>query len=177
MNSRHVMLLAVFAGIMTALSFFSIPSEGAEKTKNKGTVVVSEGKTVTVNYTMKVGGKVLETSIGHKPVQFKTGSHQVVPGFEKAVMGMKVGEKKSFSVSPAEGFGLEDPKAIKNVPKKQIPPDIKPKAGMLLDTQGKNGQRVPVRVVEVKKDVVVINFNHPLAGKTLNYDIEVLEIK
>ena len=177
MNTRKVMLFAVLVGLMTALSFFSIPSEGAEKTKNEGTVVVSEGKTVKVNYTMKVGGKVLETSIGHKPLQFKAGSHQVIPGFEKAVMGMKTGQKKSFSVSPREGYGLEDPKAIKSIPKKQIPPDIKPKAGMLLDTQGKDGQRVPVRVVEVKKDVVVINFNHPLAGKTLNYDIEVLEIK
>jgi FKBP-type peptidyl-prolyl cis-trans isomerase 2 len=148
-----------------------------KKLKTKGTVIVSEGKSVKVHYTLRVDGKVLETSIGHEPLQFTAGSRRMIPGFEKAVMGMKAGQKKSFSVSPAEGYGLEDPKAIKDVPKKQIPPDIKPKAGMLLDTQGKNGQRVPVRVVKVKKDVVVINFNHPLAGKTLNYDVEVLEIK
>ena len=177
MNTNKVMLLAVLAGLMTALSFFSIPSEGAEKTKNERTVVVSEGKSVKVQYTLKVDGKVVDSSAGREPLQFIAGSHQIIPGFEKAVMGMKAGQKKSFSVSPAEGYGPEDPKAIKSVPKKQIPPDIKPKAGMLLDTQGKNGQRVPVRVVKVKKDVVVINFNHPLAGKTLNYDVEVLEIK
>jgi len=177
MKTRNTMLCAIFAGLMAVLSIFSIPSEGAEKTNKEGTIVVSEGKTVKVNYTMKVGGKVLETSIGRKPLQFKAGSHQVIPGFEKAVMGMKAGQKKSFSVSPAEGYGLEDPKAIKSIPKKQIPPDIKPKAGMILDTKGKNGQRVPVKVVEVKKDVVVINFNHPLAGKTLSYDVEVLEVK
>ena len=177
MNTRKVMLLAVLAGLMSALSFFSIPSEGAEKTKNEGAAVVSEGKSVKVRYTLKVNGKVIDSSAGREPLQFIEGSHQVVPGFEKAVMGMKAGQKKSFSVSPAEGYGPEDPKAIKSVPKKQIPPDIKPKAGMLLDTQGKNGQRVPVRVVKVKKDVVVINFNHPLAGKTLNFDVEVLEIK
>jgi FKBP-type peptidyl-prolyl cis-trans isomerase 2 len=177
MNTRKVMLLGVLAGLMSALSFFSMPSEGAAKNKNEGIVVVSEGKSVKVQYTLKVDGKVVDSSVGREPLQFTAGSHQIIPGFEKAVMGMKVGQKKSFSVSPAEGYGPEDPKAIKSVPKNQIPPDIKPKAGMLLDTQGKNGQRVPVRVVKVKKDVVVINFNHPLAGKTLNYDVEVLEIK
>ena len=177
MNTRKVMLLAVLAGLMSALSFFSMPSEGAVKNKNEGTAVVSEGKSVKVQYTLKVDGKVLETSVGRGPLQFTAGSHQIIPGFEKAVMGMKVGQKKSFSVSPAEGYGLEDPKAIKSIPKKQIPPDIKPRAGMILDTKGKNGQRVPVKVVEVKNEVVVINFNHPLAGKTLKYDIEVLEIK
>lgn len=177
MHKRKMLLLAVLVGLMTALSFISVPSEGAGKNKNNNTVVVSEGKAVKVNYTLKVDGKVFDSSVGRKPVEFTAGSHQMIPGFEKGVMGMKAGQKKSFSVSPAEGYGPEDPKAIRSIPKSQIPPDIKPKAGMLLDTKKKNGQRVPVKVVKVNKDAVVINFNHPLAGKTLKYDVEVLEIK
>jgi FKBP-type peptidyl-prolyl cis-trans isomerase 2 len=176
MKTRNMMICVTFAGLMAGLSIFSIPSEGAEKGKKEAAVVVAEGKTVTLNYTLKVDGKVLETSIGRKPLQFKAGSSQLIPGFEKAVMGMKAGQKKSFKISPEKGYGPGDPKAIKSVPISQIPPDIKPKAGMILDTKGKDGQRLPVRVVEVKKDVVIIDFNHPLAGKTLNYDVEILEI-
>lgn len=177
MKTRNMMLCFIFAGLMAGLSILSIPSEGAENANKEAAVVVVEGKSVKVHYTLKVGGKVVDSSIGREPIQFKAGSHQMIPGFEKAIIGMKAGQKKSFKLSPEQGYGLEDPKAIKSVPKKQIPPDIKPKAGMILDTQGKNGQRVPVKVVEVKKDAVVINYNHPLAGKTLSFDVEVLEVK
>jgi FKBP-type peptidyl-prolyl cis-trans isomerase 2 len=175
MKTRNILLCFMLAGLVAYPSIFSVPSEGAEKA-TKGAAVVAEGKSVKVNYTLKVDGKILETSVGRKPLQFRAGSRQVLPGFEKAIIGMKAGQKKSFKLSPEQGYGLEDPKAIKSIPKAKIPPDIKPKAGMILDTQGKNGQRVPVKVVEVKKDVVIINFNHPLAGKTLSYDVEVLEV-
>ena len=138
--------------------------------------MISEGKSVKVNYTLTVDGTVVDSSKGREPLEFKAGSHQMIPGFEKAVMGMKVGEKKSFKVSPADGYGMEDPRAIQEIPKNQLPAGITPKAGMTLYAQSKTGQRIPVRVVDVKKDVVVMNFNHPLAGKTLNFDVEVVEI-
>jgi len=177
MKTKKMIMCSILAGLVAGLSIFPALSEGAEKVKKEAAVVVVSGKSVKVHYTLKVGGKVLETSIGRNPLQFTAGSRQVIPGFEKAIMGMKAGEKKSFKVNPEQGYGLEDPKAIKSVPKSQIPPDVKPKAGMILDTKGKQGQRVPVKVVEVKKDVVIINFNHPLAGKTLSYDVEVIEVK
>lgn len=177
MKTNKEMHLVFLAVIITAVSIFSIPAESAEKTKKQETAVVSEGKSVKVNYTLKVDGKVVDSSIGRDPIMFTAGKRQVIPGFEKAIIGMKQGQKKSFRVSPSEGYGPEDPNAVRRVPKQQIPPDIKPKAGMLLDTQGQDGKRVPVKVVKVEKDIVVLNFNHPLAGKTLNYDVEVLEIK
>ena len=175
MKTKKVILYAVFLGFIAAL-FFAVSAEAAEKKKNGGALVVSEGKSVKVNYTLTVDGKVVDTSNGRGPLEFKAGSHQMIPGFEKAVMGMKTGEKKSFKVSPKEGYGPEDPKAIRDIPKSQLPPEMTPKAGMTLTAQS-NGQSVPVRIVEVKKDVVVMNFNHPLAGKTLHFDVEVLEIK
>jgi FKBP-type peptidyl-prolyl cis-trans isomerase 2 len=92
-------------------------------------------------------------------------------------MGMKIGEKKSFKISPKEGYGLENPEGIKEIPKEQLPPDMKPEAGMMLSARGANGQTFPARIIEVKKDVVVMNFNHPLAGKILNFDVEIIEIK
>jgi len=175
--TRNIMLSVILACILAGLSVFSIPSEGAEKIKKEEAVVVSQGKFVKVNYTLKVDGKILEASTGRRPLQFKAGSHQVIPGFEKAIIGMKAGQKKSFKLSPEQGYGPRDPKAVKSIPKTQIPPDVKPKAGMVLDNRDKNGRRVPVTVVAVKKDVVVIDYNHPLAGKTLNYEVEVLEVK
>jgi FKBP-type peptidyl-prolyl cis-trans isomerase 2 len=177
MKARNVMLLAVLLGFIAAQSFFTGSSGRAEKKKGGKTLVVSEGKSVKVHYTLTVDGKVMDSSNGREPLQFKAGSHQMIPGFEKAVMGMKVGEKKSFKVSPEEGYGLEDPKAIQDVLKTQLPPDITPTAGMTLYAKTKDGKRFPVKIVEVKKDVVVMDFNHPLAGKTLNFDVEVVEIK
>jgi FKBP-type peptidyl-prolyl cis-trans isomerase 2 len=162
---------------MMVLSFWVASSEGAEKEKKEEAVVVSEGKSVKVNYTMSVDGKVMDSSKERGPLEFKAGSHQVIPGFEKAVMGMKVGEKKSVKVGPEDAYGPEDPTAIQNVPKNQLPAEITPKAGMILTARGKDGESMPVKIVEVKDDVVVMDFNHPLAGKTLNFDVEVIEIK
>jgi FKBP-type peptidyl-prolyl cis-trans isomerase 2 len=175
MREVKVMFLFLFFACFTAVTI-AVPAGAAEKTK-KGTAVVADGKTVKVNYTLTVDGKVVDSSKGREPLEFKAGAHQMIPGFEKGVMGMKAGEKKSFTVKPEEGYGQVNPKAFQEVPKKKLPADVKPKAGMTLYAQGKEGQPIPVTIKEVKKDVVVMDFNHPLAGKTLNFDVEVVEVK
>lgn len=177
MKTRNVTLFALLLGFIMALSFLAASSEGAEKEKKDEAVVVSEGKTVKVNYTLTVDGKEMDSSKGRGPLEFKVGSHQVIPGFEKAVVGMKAGDKKSVKVAPEDAYGPVDPNAVQTVAKNQLPPEITPKAGMVLSAHGKDGQTMPVKIVEVKDDVVVVDFNHPLAGKTLNFDVEVLEIK
>jgi FKBP-type peptidyl-prolyl cis-trans isomerase 2 len=175
MRRVNVTLLVLFFGFI-AVATIAVPARAAEK-PTKGTAVVAEGKTVKVSYTLTVDGKVMDSSKGHPPLEFKEGAHQVIPGFEKAVIGMKVGQKKSFTVTPEEGYGRVNPKAVQEVPKKQLPADVTPKAGMILFAQAKDGRRIPVKIKEVKKDTVVIDFNHPLAGKTLNFDVQVVEIK
>jgi len=177
MKTKVEMALIALMGFLVTLSLSGGPFAAAEAAKKGGTAVVAEGKTVTVNYTLKVDGKVLDSSKGKQPIQFTAGNHQMIVGFEKAVMGMKVGEKKSFKVSPEEGYGKKNPKARQNIPKSQLPPDIKPAPGMLLRAQDKDGRSRTVSIVEVKKDAVVIDFNHPLAGKTLNFDVEIVAIK
>lgn len=167
-------LVLLFGFIMVVTN--SAPAKAAEK-PIIGTAVVADGKTVKVNYTLTVDNKVVDSSKAGQPIEFKEGAHQMITGFEKAVMGMKVGEKKSFKVKPEEGYGPVNPKAVQDVPKKQLPANITPKAGMTLYAQKKEGLQVPVKIKEVKKDVVVIDFNHPLAGKTLNFDVEVVAIK
>jgi FKBP-type peptidyl-prolyl cis-trans isomerase 2 len=177
MKTRKVTFSVLLFGLIAVLLFSAAFSEAAEKGKKKGAVKVAEGSSVKVNYTLTVDGTVVDSSKGHDPLEVKVGSHQVIPGFEKALPGMKVGEKKSFAVSPEEGYGPVNPQAFQEIPKKQLPPEITPKAGMTLLAHGKDNRPVPVKIKEVKDDVVVMDFNHPLAGKTLTFDIEVVEIK
>ncbi len=140
-------------------------------------VMVAKGETVQVNYTLTVEGKVIDSSKGRQPLEIKVGAHQVIPGFEKGIMGMKIGEKKSFTVSPEEGYGRVNPKAILEVEKSKLPKNIKLTPGMTLYGTRADGKSFPVKVVKIKKDTVVMDFNSPLAGKTLNFDVEVVDIK
>lgn len=151
--------------------------KAAESKAAKEVQVVEDGKTVKVHYTLTVEGKDVDSSRQREPLEVTVGAHSVIPGFENALKGMKVGEKKSFQVAPAEGYGQEDARSMIEIPKSQLPPDLKPEVGMTLYTKGQDGQPIPARIAEVKQETVIMNFNHPLAGKTLNFDIEVIEIK
>ncbi|MEW6067921.1 MAG: peptidylprolyl isomerase [Nitrospirota bacterium] len=138
--------------------------------------MITEGSVVKAHYTLTVDGNVVDSSRKSEPFEFHVGSNQVIPGFEKAFIGMKQGEKKSFQVNPDDGYGQENPSAIHKVPKDKLPPDPKPEAGMVLYATTPNGQTINGRIIEIKDDIVVVNFNHPLAGKTLNFEVEVIEI-
>lgn len=139
--------------------------------------MVTEGKLVKVNYTLTVDGNVVDSSREGEPFEFEAGSNQVIPGFDEAIMGMKAGEKKSFQVSPEKGYGQENPKGIQQVSKDKIPADMRPEVGMTLHATMPDGQVIPARIIEIKESIIVLNFNHPLAGKTLNFEVEVIDVK
>lgn len=132
---------------------------------------------VQVHYTLTVDGKVEDSSEGRPPITFVAGAGQMIPGFDKAVHGMQAGEKKSFDLSPAEGYGEVRPEAFQEVPKDQLPADLKPEAGMTLYAKGPGGQPIPVKISEVRDKTVMVDMNHPLAGKTLHFDIEVVSVQ
>src|SRR3972149_982719 len=138
---------------------------------------VAEGNLVNVHFTLTIGGKVVDSSRGQEPLEFQVGMHQVIPGFEKALKGMKVGEKKTFQLSPDDGYGQEDPNCIREVLRAELPSEIEIEVGMILYAHGPNGQTIPVKIKEIKKDVVFMDFNHPFAGKTLDFEVEIIEIK
>ena len=138
--------------------------------------MVAEGKLVKVNYTLTVNGTVVDSSKEDEPFEFRIGDNQVIPGFEEALMGMRAGEKKSFQVTPEKGYGQEDPRRIQTITRDKLPTDRDPEVGMTLHAKMPNGQTIPVRITEVKEDAVVLNFNHPLSGKTLDFNVEVIEI-
>ena len=136
--------------------------------------VITSGKKVSINYTLTIDGKVVDSNKGKEPLAYTQGSHQIVPGLENGLEGIKVGDKKKITVKPEEGYGPVNPQALIEVDIAQIPKDAKP--GMVLTTRGKQGEPVHATFKEVKKDKAVLDFNHPLAGKTLNFDIEVVSI-
>jgi FKBP-type peptidyl-prolyl cis-trans isomerase SlyD len=140
-------------------------------------LLVAEGKLVSLEYTLTLDDKsVVETNVGAKPLTYTHGSHQLIPGLEKALEGMTVGDTKQVTVAPAEGYGEMDPKALQEVQKQLIPPDAL-KVGTRLQGKTPNGQTVYPLISEIKDDTVVLDFNHPLAGKTLHFDVKVLDVQ
>ena len=146
--------------------------------KTKNMTQVKEGDVVKVHYTGKLtNGEQFDSSVGREPLEFTVGAGQMIKGFDDAMPGMNVGEKKTVSIKPEHGYGEKSDDAIIEFPKENVPPDMKLEPGMPLTLSNQDGQPVPVIVVEVKDDVVVLDANHFLAGQDLVFDIELVEIK
>ena len=139
------------------------------------TVTVSKGKQISLEYTLKLeNNEVVETNIGSTPLTYTQGDHQIVRGVETAVEGMTVGEAKEVIVTPADGYGVRDLTALHELPKQNVPEDIK--VGMKLHGKDPSGRIVQPIVKEIKDHTVLLDFNHPLAGKTLYFDVKVIDI-
>ena len=136
-----------------------------------------QGDTVKVHYTGKLkDGSVFDSSADREPLEFKLGSGNMIPGFEQAVLGMDVGAKKTAEISSEQAYGEKRDDMIISVPRENVPGDITPEVGQQLAVQQQEGQQVPVTVAEVTEEKVVLDANHPLAGKDLVFDIELVEI-
>ena len=172
MRIKFGSLIALVASIGFASAQFV---QSAEKVKNDR--VVKDGMSVSFDYTLKdTDGKVIETSRGTKPLNYTHGQKQMIPGLEKQLAGMKVGDEKNVRVKPEDAYGPVDPKAYREVPRENLPSDAL-KVGNTLVAKNPQGQGFPVRVHEIKEKTVVLDLNHPLAGKTLTFNVKILDIK
>ncbi len=136
-----------------------------------------EGDVVRVHYTGKlINGEQFDSSTGREPLEFTVGAGQMIKGFDDAMPGMNLGEKKTINIAPEDAYGERSEEAIIEFPKENVPADMKLEAGMPLTLSNQQGQPVPVIVVEVKDDVIVLDANHFLAGQELIFDIELVEI-
>lgn len=139
---------------------------------------VKQGDTVKVHYTGKLkDGSVFDTSANREPLEFTIGEGNMIPGFEQAVVGMGVGEKKTAEIPSDQAYGEKREDMIIAVPRENVPGDIQPEVGQQLAIQQQEGQQVPVTVTDVSEEKVVLDANHPLAGKDLVFEIEVVEVK
>jgi FKBP-type peptidyl-prolyl cis-trans isomerase SlyD len=139
---------------------------------------VQNGSTVSLEYTLKdEGGQVLDTNKGATPLVFVQGQRQIIAGLERELVGMRPGEEKKVVVAPNDGgYGEIVPGAQQEVPKDAIPKEGL-KVGTQLTARSGSGEARPVTVKEIKDSTVVLDFNHPLAGKTLIFDVKVLEVQ
>lgn len=170
------------SGAVLAALFFltsSGPKVGgpAEAVNLRPANSVQERSVVSLEYTLvDEDGKVIESNVGKEPLIYVHGSGQIVGGLEKELNGMKVGEQKKIQVKPEEGYGVFDPKAIQEVLREKIPPQAQ-QVGATLMTKASDGRSIPMRIKEIREKTVIVDFNHPLAGKTLNFDVKIIDVK
>ena len=138
---------------------------------------VKSGDTVRIHYTgTLVDGSQFDSSQGRDPLEFVVGSGQIIPGLDKALPGMSEGDKKTVNVPAEEAYGKVDPNARQAIPRDQIPADVPLEIGGQLQVQTQDGRAVPVQVADVNDETVVLDANHPLAGKELVFAIELVSI-
>lgn len=138
---------------------------------------VKDDVVVSLDYTLKVNNEVVDTTEGIEPITFIQGKGGIIPGLEKAIYGMKVGDTRKVTVSPAEGFGDTDPDAVVEVAKDEFPAEIPQQVGIEITVKNEDDEDVDGVIVAVNSDSLTIDFNHPLAGKTLTFEVSVVELR
>ncbi len=167
-----------FGAILCAL----VPpmSMQAESEKGEKGMIVSPGTKVSVEYTLRrEDNAVIDANVGSEPLTYVHGFQQIIPGLEKALEGMKIGERKQITVIPEEGYGVISQEAFIEVKKEQVPQDALNALRVDAYVRGRDegGNVFHARVAEIKDQTVLLDFNHPLAGETLFFEVKVLDIQ
>ena len=179
LKTRVVSVLATTMLIALALAAGLALAEPPEKAVAKpqtGAAEIQNGSTVKMEYTLTdKDGKILDTNKGEEPLTYTHGEGQIIRGLEKALTGLHVGDQKHVVIPPEEGYGQFKPEAIIEVPAEKIPPESR-KVGAHLMARNQDGPPIPILVKEVKEKTVVLDANHPLARKTLTFDIKIVKV-
>lgn len=163
-----------FSLVILSIILNTTLSQAGEKAKP---MTVSAGEEITIEYTLKLDDKTtIDSNVGAEPLKFIQGDHRILPGLETALEGLKVGDKKNVQVKPEDGYGPVDPNAFQEVEKSRVPPEALV-VGTPLEGRDPSGQPIHARVREIKESTVVLDMNHPLAGKTLFFEVKILNIQ
>ena len=155
------------------------PKAAKKGEKSSDAQTVKKGDIVSVEYEGSLeDGTVFDCTANHgdKPIEFEAGVGRMINGFDEAVMGMKKGEEKTIKLKPEQAYGPVHEVLIQKLPRAQLPKETEPKPGMMLVATLPTGEQVPAKITKVDKDTVTMDFNHPLAGKSLVFKIKVVEI-
>jgi len=149
----------------------------ASLAQTEETVVIENGSAVTIEYTLKLDdGTTVDSNVGGDPLTFTQGTGVILPALEEAILGAKVGDTKEVQLTAEQGYGAVNPDAFQEVPLEKLPEDART-AGTMLMAGAPDGREHPVRVHEVKEETIILDFNHPLAGQALNFDIKILAVE
>ena len=138
---------------------------------------VQDGLVVSMDYKLTVDGEVLDSSDGVGPLQFLAGYDNIVPGLEREMIGMKIGDSKDVVVAPEDGYGEFDDEAFMEVPRSEFPSDLQIEEGVELNVTDEEGQNQYARVESLTDETVRLDFNHPLAGAELHFSVKVLALR
>ncbi|OEU64626.1 MAG: peptidylprolyl isomerase [Desulfobacterales bacterium PC51MH44] len=132
---------------------------------------------VSVDYKGTLdNGQVFDTSHGRRPLEIKMGAGQLIKGFENELMGMALNEKKVFNLAPEDAYGQRDENLTHSFPRSEVPPEMNPQIGMTIGLTTPEGRQVPARIVNLDDEKLTMDLNHPLAGESLTFEIEVVGI-
>jgi FKBP-type peptidyl-prolyl cis-trans isomerase SlyD len=141
-------------------------------------LTVDDDMVVSMQYALHLGdGEIVDHSAKDEPLKFMQGHDQIIPGLEGELYGMGIGDKKRVVVEPEQAYGKKDPEAIQAFPRDAFPPDVDLTEGMRFRMRDKAGDTFSAYVDEVRDEEVVLNFNHPLAGETLHFDVEIVDLR
>lgn len=175
-------LLVISGAVLGALFFLTSMSgpgtnQAAQALTLRPASIIQDGAIVSIQYTLTdETGKVIDSNAGKEPLTYVQGAGQIVKGLEREMNGLKVGDQKKVQVKPEDGYGVPDPKALQEVLREKIPPEAQ-HVGAMLMTKAPDGRAIPMRIHELKDKTAIVDFNHPLAGKTLTFDVKVTDIK
>lgn len=139
---------------------------------------IEDGDTVRVHYTGTLpDGTEFDSSHDRGPLEFTVGEGQVIPGFENIVRGLEPGDSQTETLGPEEAYGTRDEQKVIEVPREELPNELEPEVGMQLEIEQPGGERARVSVSEIEEDHVKLDANHPLAGRELTFEIEVVDVE
>lgn len=164
--------VALFLVVLVASAAWAEDPPGTKEKK-----VVEAGSNVSLEYTLTLeDGTKVDSNVGGEPLQFQQGSQQIIPGLDEALLGMAAGDSKTVTVPPETGYGPVNPEAFTKVPLSELPEDGR-EPGSELVARDPSGHLQRLRVDRIEGEEAVLDFNHPLAGKTLTFDVKVLEVQ
>lgn len=138
---------------------------------------VADDVVVSIEYTLTVDNEIVDSTEGDEPLHFLQGHQNIIPGLEHELSGMKIGDNKKVLVPPAEAYGDIDPENVVDVPRAEFPQEIPLETGTELEVKNADGEVLSATIAEVNSDTVKLDFNHPLAGKELSFDVTIVDLR
>ncbi len=164
----------VASAVLGAILLYAVVCASAASAEDP---VVADGSQVRMEYTLTLeDGTVVDTTIGRGPLLFAQGQHQLLSSLERELSGMKVNERKKVVITPADAYGERDPRKLKEVPIANIPEEHRAVGETLLG-ESPEGKQLRARIHEVRDEMIIVDFNHPLAGRTLTFDVKIVSIE
>jgi FKBP-type peptidyl-prolyl cis-trans isomerase SlyD len=138
---------------------------------------VQDGQVVSIDYTLRVEGEIVDSSEGQDPLEFLQGAGNIIPGLERELYGMAIGENKKVVVAAADAYGEFEEEAVVSVPKSEFPSEIPLELGTELQVRGQDGETMYGHISEIGEENIELDFNHPLAGKELHFDVTITALR